>query len=118
LREGDILIVPEYNNTVKISGNVMFPNVVSYDPRYTVRDYVEQAGGYGFRTKKSRSYIVYQNGMVKKAKRWNKRVVEPGCEIIVPSKPEKEGSLQNVLSIATTSASLATMLGTLYNIIK
>lgn len=119
LREGDRLIVPEYSNTIKISGCVLHPNTVSYDSKMTVDDYINQAGGYGFKAKKSRAYIIYMNGTIAKAKKNSKAVVEPGCEIIIPEKRKKDGSgLQQVLSIATTSASLATMFGTLYNIIK
>lgn len=119
LREGDKLLVPEYCNTIKISGCVLHPNTVAYDSKMTVSDYVEQAGGYGFKAKKSRAYIIYMNGTIAKAKKNSKAVVEPGCEIIIPEKRKNDGSgLQKVLSIATTSASLATMFGTLYNIIK
>lgn len=117
LREGDRLIVPEYTNTVKISGNVMYPNVVTYNPNYTVRDYVQQAGGYGFRTKKSKSYVIYLNGTVRKARRWSKNVIEPGCEIVIPQKREKESNLENVLAISTTAASLGTMIATIGNLI-
>ena len=118
LREGDVISVPEYINTVKISGCVLYPNVVTYNPKMTVSDYIAQAGGYGFRAKKNRAYIVYMNGTVAKSRKHGRDIVEPGCEIIVPEKQKKEGGLQNVLSVATTSASLATMFGTLYNIIK
>ena len=118
LREGDRLIVPEYVNTVKISGNVMYPNVITYNPSYTVRDYVQQAGGYGFRTKKSKSYVIYLNGTVQKARRWSKGVVEPGCEIVIPEKREKESKLENVLAISTTAASLGTMIATIGNILR
>lgn len=118
LREGDRLIVPEYINTVKISGNVMYPNVVTYNPSYTVRDYVQQAGGYGFRTKKNKSYVIYLNGTVQKARRWSKGVVEPGCEIVIPEKREKETNLENVLAISTTAASLGTMIATIGNILR
>lgn len=118
LRDGDALIVPEYINTVKISGNVLYPNVVSYNSSMTVKDYVEMAGGYGFKSKKSKAYIVYINGQVAKAKKINKNVVQPGCEIIIPEKQKNEGSLQRILSVATTSSSIATMLATIYNIIK
>ena len=118
LREGDRLIIPEYNNTVKISGNVMYPNAVTYNSKYTVRDYIEQAGGYGFRSKKSKVYIVYMNGMVAKARRFSKAVVEPGCEIIIPRKQEKENNLENILAISTTAASLGTMIATIGNIIR
>lgn len=118
LREGDRLIIPEYINTVKISGNVMYPNVITYNPNYTVRDYVQQAGGYGFRTKKSKSYVIYLNGTVQKARRWSKGVVEPGCEIVIPEKREKESNLENVLAISTTAASLGTMIATIGNILR
>lgn len=118
LREGDRLIVPEYINTVKISGNVMYPNVITYNPSYSVRDYVQQAGGYGFRTKKSKSYVIYLNGTVQKARRWSKGVVEPGCEIVIPEKGEKESKLEKVLAISTTAASLGTMIATIGNILR
>lgn len=118
LREGDLLIIPEYINTVKISGNVMYPNVVTYDPGMTVRDYVQMAGGYGFRTKKSKSYVIYLNGTVQKARRWSKGVVEPGCEIVIPQKREKESKIENILGISTTAASLGTMIATIGTILR
>ena len=85
LREGDQLIVPEYNNTVRISGDVMYPNTVSYVEGKNLKYYIEQAGDYGETAKKKRAYIVYMNGQVKKAKKYNSHI-EPGCEIIVPTK--------------------------------
>ena len=118
LRDGDVLLIPEYLNTVKISGNVLYPNVVSYNSNMTVKDYIDMAGGYGFNSKKSRAYVVYINGTVAKAKKYSKTVVQPGCEIIVPQKMKKEDSLQKILSVATTSSSIATMLATIYNIIR
>lgn len=118
LREGDVLGVPEYINTVKISGNVMYPNTVTYNPHMTVRDYVTMAGGYGYRSKKSKAYIIYLNGTVERAKRFSRNVVEPGCEIVVPQKRTREGQLQEFLSISTTAASLGTMIATIGNIIK
>ena len=116
LREGDVLTVPEYVNTVKISGNVLYPNTVTYNPGMTVNQYVKMAGGYGFKSKKGRSYVVYLNGNVAKARRFSKTVIEPGCEIIIPQKPEKEGNLQEVLGVATTATSLATMIASVTNL--
>lgn len=117
LREGDQLIVPEYNNTVRISGDVMYPNTVSYVEGKNLKYYIEQAGNYGQSAKKSRAYIVYMNGQIKKAKKYNSHI-EPGCEIIVPTKQKNGFQLQNMLSIATTSASLATMIASIANILK
>ena len=118
LREGDVLVVPQYNNTVKISGNVLYPNTVTYRPGMTVKDYVTQAGGYGFRSKKSKAYIVYMNGTVTRALRHSSNVVEPGCEIVVPKKRERNGALQEVLGVATTASSVATMMATIGNLLK
>ena len=118
LREGDVLTLPQYLSTVKVSGGVLYPNTVTYIEGMKVKDYVSKAGGYGFRAKKSRAYVIYLNGNVARAKSGSSAVVEPGCEIIVPDRKKREGSLQNILSIASTTASIATMLGTVYNIIK
>ena len=117
LREGDQLIIPEYNNTVRISGEVMYPNTVSYVKGKGLKYYIEQAGDYGQSAKKNRAYIVYMNGQVKKASKWDNNLIEPGCEIIVPIKEESSFKLQNMLSIATTSASLATMIASIANIL-
>ena len=118
LREGDVLIVPEYNNTVRISGEVMYPNTVSFVKGKTLSYYIEQAGDYSESAKKKRAYIVYMNGQVKKASKYDRGLIEPGCEIIVPTKEKNEFKLQNILSIATTSASLATMIASIANILK
>lgn len=118
LRESDVLIVPQYNNTVKISGNVLYPNTVTYRPDMTVNDFVTMAGGYGFRSKKNKAYIIYMNGTVSRARRYSKGVVEPGCEIVVPKKRERKGALQEVLGVATTASSLATMMATIGNLLK
>ena len=118
LREGDVIEIPEYNNTVRISGAVMYPNTVSFEDAKTLKYYIEQAGGYGFRAKKSKAYIVYMNGQVKRAKKSSRELIQPGCEVIVPVKEKNSWSLQNTLSIATTSASLATMIASIANILK
>jgi len=118
LRAGDVLGVPEYINTVRITGNVMYPNTVTYSPNMRVTDYVAQAGGYGYRSKKNKAYIIYLNGKIERARRFSKKVVEPGCEIVVPQKRTKDGQLQEILSISTTAASLGTMIATIGNLLR
>ena len=118
LRRDDILLIPEYINTVKISGNVMYPNVVGYNSDMTVRDYVTQAGGYGYRPKRSKAYVIYMNGTIALARSHSRGVIEPGCEIVIPQRRDKESKLSEIMSVATTSSSIATMLATIYNIIK
>lgn len=116
VRDGDRLIIPEYNGTVKISGNVLFPNTVAYMAGENWKYYVNQAGGFGDRSKKSKTYIVYQNGTVSQV---GKGKIEPGCEIIVPRKGKRDmTNIMQWVSIGTSMASLATMFATIGNLIK
>ena len=116
LREGDRLFVPEYNGTVKIAGDVMYPNTVAYEAGKGYRYYINQAGGFGNRAKKSKTFVIYQNGTVSEA---GKHEIEPGCEIVVPSKPKPTGNGQaGFLSISTSVAALATLIASLAHIIK
>ena len=108
VRDSDRIVVPEYNGTVKISGNVLFPNTVAYKTGESWKYYINQAGGFGNRSKKSHTYIVYQNGTVSQV---GKGKIEPGCEIIVPSKgPRNPNAITQWLGIGNSLASLATMI--------
>ena len=116
LRNGDRLVVPRYNRTVRISGDILKPNVVAFKDKKDYKYYIEQAGGYGRRARKSHTYILYQNGTIAKA---SKGTIEPGCEIIVPTKgPRDNASLTQWLSIGTSAASLATMFVSIANMLK
>ena len=117
LREGDVLTVPEYNNTVKVNGAVMMPNTVSYAKGKSVKYYLNQAGGYSANAKKSQKFIIYMNGQVAEVKGSGKKQIEPGCEIVVPNKTKKL-NFATVVSNATSFASLATMLASLATMMK
>ena len=117
LREGDKLTVPEYNGTVKISGNVMYPNTVAYEKGRRPAWYINQAGGFGNRSKKSNTYIIYMNGTV--ARVGHNAKILPGCEIVVPTKPERSGrALAQWLAIGTPVAGVATLIAAIANLIK
>ena len=118
LREGDVLSVPVLDNTVKINGAVMMPNTVAYKKGANVNYYLEQAGGYGLNAKKSKKFIIYMNGKIARVSGRDKREVEPGCEIFVPSKSKKRTSVGEVLGYASSLGSLATMFATITNLIK
>lgn len=117
LREGDQLYVPALVSTVKIAGEVMFPNTVTYEKGKKIKDYINQAGGYGNRANKGKTFIVYMNGTVARAK--GNTPIEPGCQIIVPSKPDKKGvDWAKVLSITGAIGSLGTMAAAIASIIR
>ena len=109
LREGDHIVVPEFISTVKVSGNVMYPNTVSYKPGKDYRWYVNQAGGFGNHAKKRKTWIIYPNGTMAQVGHGAK--VEPGCEIVVPMKPKPEaGLVQQWVAIGQSVASMAALM--------
>lgn len=119
LRDGDRIIVPMFTNTVKINGEVMFSNTTPYVKGKNLKYYIEKAGGYSQRAKKSKAYVVYMNGSVAKAKKRSSKLVQPGCEIVVPARAEREGlSATEILSLGSTSASLATVVLALMSLLK
>ena len=117
LREGDRLVVPEYVSTVKINGDVMYPNTTVYLKDKRVKYYIAQAGGYGAHAKRNKAYIVYMNGRVARVK--GRAKVEPGCEIIVPSKRDrKRMGIAEILGLTTSAASIGTMAASIANMTK
>ena len=118
LREGDVVFIPKSTNTVKINGAVMVPNTVSYMKGENIDYYLNQAGGYSENAKKSKKFIVYMNGQVTKVKGSGKKQIEPGCEIIVPSKAKKNTNIGNILGYATTFSTLGMMVASIANLIK
>ena len=116
LQDGDRLVIPRLNRTIKISGDVLKPNTVAFKSNKGYKYYIEQAGGFGRRARKGSTYILYQNGTIAKA---SSGKVEPGCEIIVPTKgPRDPAALTQWLSIGTSAASLATMFVSIANMLK
>lgn len=118
LREGDVLSVPKLNNTVKVNGAVMMPNTVGYLSDKNANYYLDQAGGYALNAKKSKKFVIYMNGQVARIKGRSKDKIEPGCEIIVPSKKNKRINVGEILGYASSFGSLATMFATISNLIK
>ena len=116
LMDGDRLIIPRFNHTVRISGDVNAPNTVAFNEGKGYKYYIEQAGGYGNRAKKRRTYIVYQNGTIAKA---SKGKIEPGCEVVVPTKgPRNTNAIAQWLGLGTTAASLAAVVASIVNLAK
>ncbi len=119
LREGDELVVPQFSNTVKISGEVMYPISLNYEKGKSLKYYIKRAGGFADRAHKSHVYAIYMNGSVQQLGRRASKDIQPGCEIVVPTKPQRDKMTpQEMMTIGTSTASIATMIATLVNILK
>ena len=116
LREGDRLVIPQYNGTVKINGAVMFANTVAYEKGKKPSYYIDQAGGFAADALKSKAYIIYMNGKVAKLSHGAK--VQPGSEIIIPAKLKRKMSTAEMMSMGTSMSSIAAMIATIANMSK
>ena len=120
MREGDVLFVPQYSSTIKISGAVSYPVSVQYKKGKSLKYYIEHAGGYDDNAKKKRVYAVNMNGTVNRLKNSSSKGIEPGCEIYVPTKPMKQSKLTTaeMLSMGSTAASIASVIAVIANLLK
>ncbi len=116
LRDGDRLVIPQYNGTVKINGAVMYANTVAYEKGKRASYYIDQAGGFASDAQKSKVYVIYMNGKVAKLSHGAK--VQPGCEIVVPAKLSRKMSPAEYMSLGSSMSSLAAMIATVANLTK
>ena len=116
LREGDRLIVPQYNSTVKINGAVMYANTVAYEKGKSISRYIDEAGGFASDANKSKAYIIYMNGKVAKVGHGAK--VQPGCEIVIPAKMKRKMTAAEMMSMGSSMSSIAAMIATIANLSK
>lgn len=118
LREGDVVVVPEYNSTVRISGEVMHPVAVSWQAGKNLGYYIDHAGGFANKAKKNGVYVINMNGSVEKVSKFSKAAIQPGCEIVVPRKGDRGLSAAEISTLGATGMSITTMIVALINLLK
>ena len=120
LRDKDQLIVPQYNGTVKISGEVMYPISINYKKGAGLSYYIKRAGGYNQTAGKKNTYAMYMNGAVEQLGRHaGSKSIEPGCEIVVPTKKKRDGlSTAEIMILGTSTVSISSMIISLINSMK
>jgi protein involved in polysaccharide export with SLBB domain len=119
LKEDDVVEVPQFSNTVRISGAVLYPNTVTFRKNMNLSDYVSMAGGYDDGAKKRKAFVIYMNGTAARKRFWSSPRIEPGCEIVVPAKPERKGATAGeILGYSSSLASIAAMIATIISVTK
>ncbi len=112
LREGDHLIVPQYDNTVSINGQVNYPNVVTYSQKAKLAYYIDMAGGYSLRARKAHVFAIHMNGTISRVR--SAKDITPGCSIFVPQRSKRSRmTLAEMLSIGSMTATIGTIIATL-----
>lgn len=119
LREGDQVEIPQFSNTVKVSGEVSYPISMNYKKGENLNYYIKRAGGYGNKAKKNGVYAIYMNGAVRKIGKHNTKEIEPGCEIVVPTKKQsRRMTTGEVMALSSGAASLASVVVALISLIR
>ena len=119
MREGDLLVIPQFSNTVKVSGEVIYPTSMGYMPGKKLKYYIRRAGGYGNRARSKGTYAIYMNGAAEKINRFSSKNIQPGCEIVVPTKKQRNRmSTGEVVALSSGAASLASVVVALISILK
>lgn len=109
LQDGDELIIPQFNNTVSINGEVMYPNTVAYKPGKGLKYYINQAGGFSLNAKSSKVFAINMNGTMTRVR--SAKHIQPGANIVVPAKQKRERmSVAQIVSMTMSMASLGAVI--------
>lgn len=118
LKEGDELVIPSIKQTVEVRGEVLLPSLSRFTSNKSLKNYIQNSGGFSENAKKSKAFVVYANGDIKSIKSFlffkSYPKVEPGAVIIVPKKGEGKNrmSLQEMITITTALSTLGILLKT------
>lgn len=116
LRDGDVIMVPEYNGTVRVMGAVLYPNSITFKEGKNLRYYIRSAGGFDNRARKGRAFVIYMNGMVDSGL---SAKVRPGCIVIIPSKVAKEPvNWGDIVQAISSTASMGAVVISAINLAK
>jgi protein involved in polysaccharide export with SLBB domain len=121
LEENDVIRIPRTIQTVKISGEVLYPLIVQYEKGKSFNYYVKNAGGYTMNGLKKKGYVVYANGSSYSTRKIlfvfnNHPKIKPGAEIIIPAREERKKL--SALEVVSITSSLATLVLLIYTITK
>ena len=118
---GDIIQIPEFNDVVKVAGNVILTSEIPYREGRGFNYYINAVGGVDNKAWKRKSYIVYPNGRADVTKSFlffrSYPKVTPGSQIVVPEKlkDKRPVSTTDIIGISSVLASLA---GVIFAIIR
>ena len=118
LKDGDQLIIPSKTDMIEVQGQVLSPSLIRYEPNKSLKEYINNSGGFSDTAKKSKIYVTYANGNIKSTKHFlffkTYPKIRAGSTILVPEKIKKEGiGIQGIVGLTTSLATLGVLINTL-----
>ena len=119
---GDVINIPREPQTVKITGEILYPNNVKFSESKSLGSYISSAGGFTSSSARKRVYVIYSNGSVKRTRnflfmKFYPRV-ERGSEIIVPKKIKSGNTSQQIVSVVSVLTGTVTSIIGIITLIK
>lgn len=111
LTHRDSIVVPSIKKFVNVQGRVAKPGLIAYRPGADYLEYIELAGGFGYRADESETMINKHSGGLYRAKKRD-YIIEPGDVILVP--PERELTFMEAF---TTGLTIATQILTIAGVV-
>jgi protein involved in polysaccharide export with SLBB domain len=119
LKSGDIIFIPEIDNTVSVFGSVQTESIISFDNSINFRNAINYSGGFSQNAERNRAYIEYQNGLKKSVKsfmglRFYPKLF-PGSKIFVPERSVERSrtSVAEVVGYTTSLVSIIALINSL-----
>ena len=99
LEDGDIIEVPSYKPTVTVVGEVQQSTSHFFDPKMSLKDYIQSSGGTKETADEKRIFVVHANGQIEVQKKsaWFRKTglsMRPGDTIVVPIDADKVDQLE------------------------
>ena len=112
LLAGDEIEVVQYNENVKVQGNVILNSEIPYVKGKGINYYLDAVGGLDSKAWKKKAYVIYPNGKASVTSsfwffRFRPKVI-PGSQIIIPEKPDvKKIGVSDIVSLASVLVGMA-----------
>lgn len=116
LKAGDEIVIPEVTEEIRVAGEILNPIALAYEPGKSAKYYINKAGGFSQKAKKSKVYVIHSNGTATVTRNFifhNYPEVQRGSQVVVPMKPERDSNAAQWLGMASTMSTVAIAIATL-----
>jgi protein involved in polysaccharide export with SLBB domain len=117
LEAGDVLYIPQRPSTVAVLGQVMQQGSYRYERGKTVKDYINEAGGYAQNSDEGNTYLVLPDGSARKIDvswlNFDATALPPGSAIVVPRDLQPFDLRQTIIDVSSIMSQIAVTVASL-----
>ena len=113
MKDNDEVYIPVQAKTIRVSGQIVNPGLLNWEPGRSYQYYIEQSGGYSYNARKSKIRVIRAStGTWLKPNK--KTVINVGDTIFVPEKPEFDywQIYKDILLVLTQMVTITVLINT------